>query len=208
MEIFCSLLYVFGSFSSDRLTNHFLRSFQEVQHTTALGASLRILPSLIVGFAIQLATGLLIHRSNPYFLVLVTLILSAGAPLLMAVISARWPYWYAAFPAQLLAPLSADIMFTIGLLVVSESFPEDTQALAGAVFNTVVQFGTSMGLTVMAVIAAAVSKSDENKGSSKEENLLLGYKASFWAAFAGMGLACVIGAFGLRRMGKVGVKKD
>jgi hypothetical protein len=185
-----------------------LDSFQEVQHISALGASLRILPSLIVGFAIQLTTGLLIHRSKPYVLVLVALVLSAGSPLLMAVISARWPYWYAAFPAQLLAPLSCDIMFTIGLLVVSEGFPEHTQALAGAVFNTVVQFGTSMGLTVMAVVAAAVSKKDEGIGSGKEENLLVGYKASFWTAFAGMGLACVIGAYGLRRMGRVGVKRD
>lgn len=126
----------------------------------------------------------------------------------MAVISARWPYWYAAFPAQLLSPLSADIMFTIGLLVVSEGFPEHTQALAGAVFNTVVQFGNSMGLTIMAVVAAAVSKRDEGTGSGQEENLLVGYKASFWTAFAGMGLACVVGGYGLRGMGRVGVKKD
>jgi hypothetical protein len=124
----------------------------------------------------------------------------------MAIISAHWPYWYAAFPAQLLSPLSYDIMFTIGLLVVSEGFPKQTQALAGAVFNTVAQFGTSMGLTVMAVVAAAVS--DADSGSSKEEKLLVGYKASFWTAFAGMALACLVGAFGLRRMGKVGLKRD
>lgn len=65
-----------------------------------------------------------------------------------------------------------------------------------------------MGLTVMAVVAAAVSKKDGGTESGKEENLLVGYKASFWTAFAGMALACVIGAFGLRRMGKVGVKRD
>jgi hypothetical protein len=79
----------------------------------------------------------------------------------MALISARWPYWYAAFQAQLLAPLSCDILFTIGLLTVSEVFSAHTQGLAGAVFNTVAQFGASFGLTLMAVVAAVVTKSEE-----------------------------------------------
>ncbi|TVY81172.1 Drug resistance protein [Lachnellula suecica] len=190
MELFCSLFY------------------QEVQHTSALGASLRIVPSLVVGFVLQLTTGLLVHRGNPYVLVLTALILSAGSPLLMALISAQWPYWYAAFPAQLLEPLSCDILYTIGLLAVSESFPPETQALAGAVFNTVAQFGGSLGLTVMAVVAAAVTNNKGDPRKGQEQNLLIGYRASFWTAFACMGLACLIGAFGLRRMGKVGLKKD
>ncbi|KAH8766572.1 major facilitator superfamily domain-containing protein [Hyaloscypha finlandica] len=190
MEVFCSLF------------------FQEIQHTSALGASIRILPSLLVGFLIQLTTGLLIHRTSPYILVLVALLLSSGAPLLMAVVSSHWPYWYAAFPAQLLSPLSCDIMFTIGLLAVSEEFPSHTQALAGAVFNTVAQFGTSLGLTLIAVVAASVTKNEGDRGMRREEELLAGYRAGFWTAFASMGLACIIGAFGLRKMGNVGVKRD
>lgn len=128
----------------------------------------------------------------------------------MALISAHWPYWYAAFPAQLLAPLSCDILFTVGLLAVSEGFPAHTQALAGAVFSTVAQFGTSLGLTLLAVVAAAVTNGEEGKGKGlgREEELLVGYRASFWTAFASMGIACLIGAFGLRRMGNVGVKRD
>jgi hypothetical protein len=53
-------------------------------------------------------------------------ILSAGAPLLMAMINPHWPYWYDAFFAQLLSPLSADVLFTVGLLVVSDVFPTRT----------------------------------------------------------------------------------
>ncbi len=126
----------------------------------------------------------------------------------MAIISSHWPYWYAAFPAQLLSPLSCDILFTVGLLAVSEEFPAHTQALAGAVFSTVAQFGTSLGLTLIAVVAASVTKNEANKGMIKEDGLLAGYRAGFWAAFASMGIACMVGAFGLRRMGKVGVKRD
>lgn len=164
------------------------------------------MPSLVVGFVLQLTTGLLIHRTSPYLLVLVSLLLSAGSPLLMALISAQWPYWYAAFPAQLLAPLSCDILFTIGLLAVSEEFPPHTQALAGAVFNTVSQFGSSLGLSMLAVVSASVTRAESGKGV--EEGLLAGYRAGFWTAFASMGLASLIGGLGLRKMGKVGVKKD
>ena len=126
----------------------------------------------------------------------------------MAVISPRWPYWYAAFPAQLLSPMACDIMFTIGLLAVSEGFPADTQALAGAVFNTVNQFGQSIGLTLLAVVSAVVTKQTEDQGKGKEEALFVGYRAGFWTAFALGVPACLIGGFGLRHMGKIGVKRD
>lgn len=75
-------------------------------------------------------------------------------------------------------------------------------------FNTVAQFGTSLGLTLMAVVSAAVTASEEDKGKKRDEELFLGYKAGFWTAFAMACVACLIGGFGLRKMGKVGVKRD
>jgi hypothetical protein len=126
----------------------------------------------------------------------------------MALIKPSWPYWYDAFFAQLLAPISADILFTIGLLVVSDVFPAKTQALAGAVFSTVTQFGTSIGITMMTVISSSVTKSSEFEDKEKPRALEVGYRAAFWAMFAVMGIACVTGGFGLRRIGKVGLKRE
>ena len=126
----------------------------------------------------------------------------------MAVINPHWPYWYDAFFAQLLSPLSADVLFTVGLLVVSDVFPTRTQALAGAVFNTVAQFGTSTGLMVMAVVSTSATTKSKYQDKTKPEALMVGYRASFWAAFSWIIVACVIGAFGLRKVGKVGLKKD
>ncbi|KAH8819328.1 major facilitator superfamily domain-containing protein [Xylogone sp. PMI_703] len=190
MEVFCSLF------------------FQEVQNLSPLGASIRILPSLIVGVLVQITTGIWIHRMPAFYLVLVSLILNSGAPLLMAIINVHSLYWYNGFFAQLLAPLSCDILFTVGLLVVSEVFPPHTQALAGAIFNTVAQIGTSIGITIMAVIAASVTQSSKIPIKDSSEALMVGYRASFWAAFAWMVLACFIGVYGLRRIGKVGLKKE
>lgn len=127
-------------------------------------------------------------------------ILQAGSPLLMATINPSWPYWYSAFFAQLLAPLSVDILFTVGTIVVSNAFPAKTQALAGAVFNTFAQLGTSVGLCLMSVVSESAMM--------KKGEVMEGYRAAFWGMFAMMGVACVVGAVGLRRVGKVGVKRD
>ena len=72
----------------------------------------------------------------------------------MALINLKWPYWYDAFFAQILQSLSAEVLFTVGMLVVSDVFPTRTQALAGAVFNAVAQFGSSIGLTVTPIISS------------------------------------------------------
>lgn len=209
MELYCSLLYVPLCLGL-KITCLTMNSFQKIQGLSALQASLRILPNVVIGSICQLTTGLLVHRISAFYLVVGSTLLSAGAPLLMAVINVEWPYWYDAFFAQALSPISADILFTVALLVISDVFPQRTQALAGAVFNTVSQFGNSLGLTVTAVIsslatkhAAASPADDQSPGP-----LLVGYRAGFWAAFAWMMCAFFIGGYGLRKIGKVGMKRD
>lgn len=83
-------------------------SFQEVQELSALQAALRFLPNVIIGIVLNLGTGLLVHRLHANYLVLVTTVLSAGSPLLLAIIDPNWSWWYCAFWAVLLGPLSAD----------------------------------------------------------------------------------------------------
>lgn len=190
MELFCSLF------------------FQQVQHLSALQTSIRFIPSLILGALLNISTGLFVHKVPAVYLVLITSLLSAGSPLLMATINPSWTYWRAAFPAQLLEPLSVDVLWTVGLLVVSEAFPEDTQALAGGVFNTVGQLGNSIGLAVMGVISTSATQNSHLASKQSPEALMVGYRASFWAAFAWMILACLMGGWGLRKVGKVGLKRD
>ncbi|KAB5555091.1 major facilitator superfamily domain-containing protein [Coniochaeta sp. 2T2.1] len=189
MELFCSLY------------------FQDVQRTSALGASLRLLPNLLFGTVINLTIGLVVHRVPATYAVLLSSGLCAGAPLLMALLNPAWPYWYAELPAQLLAPLSADVLFTVGLIIVSDVFPQKMQALAGAVFNTLSMVGVSIGLTTMSVISTTVTRDSEHR-YDEAGALLKGYRAAFWACFAWMVTACLVGGLGLRKLGKVGVKKD
>jgi MFS family permease len=182
--------------------------FQEVQHLSALQASIRFLPAMLLGALLNLTTGLFVHKIPALYLVLTASILSAGGPLIMALLPPTWPYWAGAFPAQLLEPLSTDVLWTVGMLVVSEAFPEDTQALAGGVFNTAAQLGNSLGLAVMGVISTSATEHSRYASKSSAQALLVGYRAGFWAAFAWMVLACFIGGWGLRKVGKVGLKRE
>jgi MFS family permease len=181
--------------------------FQEVQNTSTLFTSLRLLPNLLVGTVINLTVGLFVEKLPARWLVVVSSGLCAGAPLLMALVDPKWSYWYMEFWAQMLAPLSGDVLFTVGLLIVSDEFPEEMQALAGAVFNTVAQFGMSLGIGICQVVSLGVSdRGGLHNGEAGP--LLKGYQASFWTMFALMITCSAIAFGGLRRTGKVGVKRD
>jgi MFS family permease len=68
--------------------------FQEVQGLSALQASLRILPNMLLGIATNFATGYFINKVPAIYAVLISSSLCAGAPLLMALIDPNWTYWY------------------------------------------------------------------------------------------------------------------
>jgi len=133
----------------------------------------------------------------------------------MARVNPASSYWLLEFWAQIFTPLSGDVLFTVGLIIVSDNFPKETQALAGAVFNTVVQFGQSLGIGVCQVVALGVmgeTNNGQQEGNSvesiEETALLRGYRASFWTMFAYMVVCGFIAIVGLRKAGKVGLKQE
>ncbi|RYP37688.1 hypothetical protein DL768_010838 [Monosporascus sp. mg162] len=212
--------------------------FQRVQGVSAIQTSLYFVPNIVIGVVLSVATGFILHRISVYWLVLITCCLTAVAPLLMAVNDPDWSYWYASFLAVLLSPLSGDstclfdfttrgqplivyrplALFVVSALIITSTFPDNTRALAGAVFNTFSQFGTAVGLTVVAAISSSVSQSSAAShphsrmlaegATYAPQNLLEGYQASFWALFGAAMLTCAIGAFGLRDVPNKGMKKD
>lgn len=134
----------------------------------------------------------------------------------MALLDPTWNYWYLAFWAQVAAPFSADVLFTVGLIIVSDTFPEKTQALAGAVFNTVAQIGMSLGMGLCQVVALGVQGGDRTEGGHHSDAgeaedpvaLLRGYRASFWTIFGYMAACVVVAVVGLRKTGEVGLKRE
>ncbi|KAK2006208.1 putative transporter [Colletotrichum eremochloae] len=177
--------------------------FQEVQGLSAIETSVRFIPNIAIGIVQTLAVGLVLHRTSVYWVVFVACLLTALSPLLMALNNPAWSYWYAAFWAVLLSPISGDILFVVSALVITGSFPDNTHALAGAVFNTLSQFGASVGLAAVSLISSTVSRQ-----SHAPADLVQGYRACFWTLLGAAAFTCMTGAFGLRRVSDKGMKKE
>ena len=96
----------------------------------------------------------------------------------------------------------------MGIVLVSEVFPDRTQALAGAVFNTVGQFGQALGLALIGVVSDSVTQNSKYADKNTPDALLVGYRAGYWTCTGWMVLTCIIGALGLRKSGKIGLKRD
>jgi MFS family permease len=162
-----------------------------------------------------LGVGVFVDRLPAGGLIVGSSILCALAPLMMALVNPSWKYYYIELWAQMLAPLSTNVLFTVGLIIVSDSFPKKTQGLAGAVFSTASQFGTSLGVGLCQMVALGVMGSDSNSSGNSDgansesvRDLLRGYRAGFWTMFASMMCCIIIAIMGLRKTGKVGLKKD
>ena len=182
--------------------------FQDIQHISALQTSLRFLPLVVVGFGTNMIAGHLMDKVPASFLVLVASFLSAVSPLLYAVSSPEWTYWVASFPAMCLSPIASDVLFNVSNLVITANFAKGEQALAGGIFNTISQFGNSIGLALTAMVASAVTMDAARGGNTELSDTLEGYRAAFWLCFGAAVLSCAIGSFGLRASGKVGLKKE
>jgi Na+/melibiose symporter-like transporter len=180
--------------------------FQEIQHASTLTTSLFLIPNLTTGVLLQISVGFFVHRVPAQWLVAGSALICAASPLIMALMDPRWNYWYLGFWAQVFAPFSADVLFTVGLIIVSGSFEEETQGLAGAVFNTVAQFGMSLGMGSCQVVALGVQGKDEAGEDGRA--LLRGYRASYWLMFGYMVVCGGIAVVGLRRAGRVGLKRE
>ena len=82
--------------------------YQDVQMLSALQTSLRFMPNIVSGVILNVATGFLAHKFRVDRLIVISSLIAAVSPLLMALINPAWPYWYMAFWSMLLSPFSAD----------------------------------------------------------------------------------------------------
>lgn len=185
--------------------------FQRVQHASPVEASWWLLPNVVVGLLLNPLTGLFVQHFTAHRLLAVVSLMSALSPLIMVCIDPAWPWWAAAFWAVALGPISVDVLFTMAHMVITDVFPPEMHSLAGAVFNAVAQLGTSLGMSLVAVVSAAVTRLlGEGGGSGLEggdpQTGLAGYRAAFATCFVLMVLSAVA-ALGLQDVGRLGVPK-
>jgi MFS family permease len=182
--------------------------FQDVQGHGGIQTSLRFLPAAIAGALSNVAMGLVAHRVRSDWAVTFGIVMTSIGSLLTCIMRPEWTYWACAFPAVFLNPIGADVLYTISNLVITAGFPKRDQALAGGVFNTVAQIGKSVGLATSAVIAATVTEHSTHQDKGSPAALMQGYTAAFWYLFALCCATVLLFGWGLRGIGKVGMKRD
>ena len=182
--------------------------FQDVQMLSATQASIRFLPAPAVGVLMNILMGLIIHRVRANWAILIATAISCISPILTAVMRPQDSYWEYVFPSIALNALGPDVLFTASNLIITDAFPDKTQALAGGVFNTVAQIGKSVGLALTAVIANNISHHHDHRGQSEAKVLLEGYRAAWWYTFGTTAAVFFISAFGLKNVGRLGLKRE
>lgn len=68
--------------------------FQELQHHSSLTTSLLLLPMILAGSLVNFSTGVFVDRLPARWLVAMSSMLTAGSPLIMALVDPNLSYWY------------------------------------------------------------------------------------------------------------------
>lgn len=68
--------------------------FQEIQHHSSLTTSLLLLPMILVGTLANFSTGVFVDRLPARWLIAISSLLTAGTPLIMALVDPNLNYWY------------------------------------------------------------------------------------------------------------------
>ena len=183
-------------------------NYIDVQDLSPIQSSVRFLPTAVMGLTVQVLMGMIISKVRIGYAVFVAGLLSCIPPTLGAVMKPSDSYWEYVFPAVALNAMSPDVLYTASNLIVSDAFPEHTQALAGGVFNTVAQFGTSFGLGLASVVASSISAKLEGQGKSRQYVLAEGYNAAWWFLLGMTALTLFISMWGLRNVPRLGLKRE
>lgn len=200
-----NVFLVWGAFNAfEQVTNFF---FQNVQGLSALDAAWRFLPVSVSGAIAAFVTGAILHIVRSDVIMTVTTVVSAVSPILMAFANPKWTYWAAGFPSVFLNSICADSLFTVSNIIISSSFPEETQGLAGGVFNTVSQIGRAVGFTMVALTSNVVTDRSSIEDKSSPEALMVGYRASYWLLFGMYVVSLVVSVWGLRGVAHIGQEK-
>jgi drug/metabolite transporter (DMT)-like permease len=80
---------------------------------------------------------------------------TTAAALLYALMDPSAPYWQYGFPAAIICVLGADFAFACGTLFIAKIAQPHEQSVAGAIFQTIMALGTSVGLSITTVAEVA-----------------------------------------------------
>ena len=156
--------------------------FQNYKHISPLQTAIVLLPMLFSGVVCNILVVFMATRIALVWMLGLGTVATTIACLLFAVIIPDATYWAFSFPAILLSSVGADIISSVGTLFIAKVVLPHEQSVAGALFMTMTQLGTAVGVTVSTVAANVAAA----QGISDPMSI---YRVAQWTAFG-------FGAFG------------
>ncbi|PFH49993.1 hypothetical protein AMATHDRAFT_62010 [Amanita thiersii Skay4041] len=191
--------------------------YQNYAKLTPISTMLRFIPMFVTGVICDIIIILTIHRVSVIWILGAGTLITGCAPIFFAVINPRSPYWAFGFPSAICSVFGADFVFAAGTLFVSKIVEDDEQSLSGALFQTMTQIGTAIGVIVTTIVFNRVIVQDSAKlGATVTPNTnfdevpqraqLYAYQAAQWAAFAFCMIATIFVIIWFRGVGIIGEK--
>ncbi|KAE9400444.1 MFS general substrate transporter [Gymnopus androsaceus JB14] len=174
--------------------------YQNYVGYSPLRTTVRMIPMFVTGLLCNAFVALFVGYVPMTILVACGTALTGCSALLFAVINPNAAYWAYGFPYAIIAVVGADFVFACGTMYVAKNCLPHEQSVGGAVFQTMTQIGTALGVTVSTVVYDRVLASraadhgitiSSSTGSDEPQWLTLpAYKAAHWSCFA-FGMMCV-----------------
>ncbi|KAJ7452825.1 putative efflux transporter [Mycena latifolia] len=154
----------------------------------------------VTGIICNVVVALIVGRVPTLWLLASGTLTTTIAPLLFALIVPAAPYWAFGFPAAVCSVVGADFLFAAGTLFVAGAVGPGEQSVAGGVFQTMTQLGTSFGVTASTIVFNHVQQGADRNGA----DALGSYHAAMWTGVAFGGLATLLALIAFRGVGTIG----
>ncbi|KAL0957896.1 hypothetical protein HGRIS_000077 [Hohenbuehelia grisea] len=195
--------------------------WQQLYYQRFLGLSpihtaIRLLPLFVTGVLCNVLVAFVVSRVPIVYLLGFGTLITSCAALLFAQIQPSAPYWAFGFPAAILSVVGSDFTFASGTLFITRAALPHEQSVGGAVFQTMVQLGTAMGVTITTVVfnrvldhelASLDLPANFPQQDVPKDRLLKCFHSAQWTAFAFGITAVLVSTIFFRGVGIVGHRK-
>jgi MFS family permease len=179
---------------------YYIWSYYEVlEGASPLLASAYISPVAVSGALASLATGWLLGKVRPAYIMLLALTMFTVGTVLIATKPVGQIYWAQGFVCAVVIPWGMDMSFPAATMILSDAVKKEHQGIAASLINTVVNYSISLGLGFAGTVEVHV-----NNGGKTPEDVLKGYQG---ALYVGIGLSVLGMAFSVMFLLK-GLMKD
>ncbi|KAF8621484.1 hypothetical protein AX15_007772 [Amanita polypyramis BW_CC] len=189
--------------------------YQNYLLLTPIATMLRFIPMFITGVLLNYVVVLTIHRVSVIWLLVAGTFVTGCAPIFLAAISPSASFWATGFPSSICSVFGADFVFASGTLYVARVVKQNEQSLSGALFQTMTQIGTAIGVIVSTIVFnRVIVRESDRLGvviNEEQDNIpriaqLKAYRAAEWTSFAFGMIATIFVLLFFRGVGIIGVK--